>query len=294
MFNKGLIIVNAYCVYASIENQARRLVTEFNALGVEIDIKENNFGGCYINKGVVESNVGDYDFIIYLDKDYYQAHLMEKFGFPVFNNADALFACDDKMVTNILLSNHGIEVPKTMSAPFCSRNINEFDFGKVVSKYLTYPIMCKESYASFGAQPLLIHNDKELKDIESRMIYKKHYYQEYLMSSKDVDYRAILINKKVVASISRHSDDRFKDNIGTGITSTSVCDLPEDYIKCAEQVATILNLDYCGIDILIGDQCQPVVCDVDSNALFSAFENSSGINIAKLYAKYIISKVYRK
>ena len=43
MFNKGLIIVNAYCVYASVEHQAKRLAIEFKNLGIDIDIKENNF-----------------------------------------------------------------------------------------------------------------------------------------------------------------------------------------------------------------------------------------------------------
>ena len=73
MFNKGLIIVNAYCVYASVEHQAKRLAIEFKNLGIDIDIKENNFLACYIKNGEIVNNIGDYDFVVYLDKDFYIA-----------------------------------------------------------------------------------------------------------------------------------------------------------------------------------------------------------------------------
>ncbi len=292
MFNKGLIIVNAYCVYASVEHQARRLVDEFNKLGVTIDIKENNFGACFISRGTIETNISGYDFVIYLDKDAYQAELIEKFGFPVFNNSTALANCDDKMRTNILLASKGIETPKTISAPFCARNVNDFDFSEVVRKTLNYPIMCKECYASFSAQPYLIKNDKELRLIEEKMIYKKHYYQEYLPSSRDVDYHILLINKKVVAAVNRHTDDQHKTSMNQNSFGDTICELPKQYVECAEKVAEYLDLDYCGVVLLIGDKSQPVVCDVDANAFFAGIENSSGLNIAKMYAEYIISRVY--
>ena len=70
--------------------------------------------------------------------------------------------------------------------------------------------------------------------------------------------------------------------------------LPENYQEVAEKAAEILDLDYCGIDILIGNKGQPVICDVDSNAFFNGVESSTGINVASLYAKHICEKVYGK
>ena len=68
-------------------------------------------------------------FVVYLDKDFYIAKLIEKVGIPVFNNVASMMLCDDKMQANICLAGHGIETPTTLSAPFCSRNINEFENG---------------------------------------------------------------------------------------------------------------------------------------------------------------------
>lgn len=294
MFNKGLIIVNAYCVYASVEHQARRLAIEFKNLGVTVDIKENNFAPCYIDKGEVVNNVGDYDFVVYLDKDYYNAQLIDKLGIPVFNNVKALMLCDDKMLCNIALANNGLEMPKTLSAPFCSRNITEFDFYRVVKKTLKYPIICKESYTTLASHSVLVYNDRELKDVENKMVLKKHYYQEYLESSRGHDYKAILVNKKVVAAINRKTKDDIMANNEYGNSIHMNFVLPENYQEVAEKAAKILDLDYCGIDILIGNKGQPVICDVDSNAFFNGVESSTGINVASLYAKHICEKVYGK
>ncbi|MDY5853263.1 MAG: hypothetical protein SPK28_03415 [Bacilli bacterium] len=294
MFNKGLIIVNAYCVYASVEHQAKRLAIEFKNLGIDIDIKENNFLACYIKSGEIVNNIGDYDFVVYLDKDFYIAKLIEKIGIPVFNNVASMMLCDDKMQANICLAGHGIETPTTLSAPFCSRNINEFEFYKVIKKYMKYPLVCKESYSSLAAQTILIGNDRELKEVEERMVYKKHYYQEYVESSRGHDYKAILINKKVVAAIDRKTKDDFMSNNEFSSLSNINFVLPEVYQEVAEKAAELLDLDYCGVDLLIGDHGQPIICDVDSNAFFNGIESSTGVNIALLYAKYICKKVYGK
>ncbi len=59
--------------------------------------------------------------------------------------------------------------------------------------------------------------------------------------------------------------------------------------ELAIKVAEILKLDYCGIDVLFGKN-GPVICEVNSNAFFYAFENATKINVAEKYAGYIIKK----
>ncbi|MDE6597868.1 MAG: hypothetical protein K2K60_04440, partial [Clostridia bacterium] len=55
-----------------------------------------------------------------------------------------------------------------------------------------------------------------------------------------------------------------------------------------EKVARILNLDYCGIDILLDNDGKRYVCEVNSNAFFAEAEKVCGVNIAKKYAQLII------
>ena len=49
----------------------------------------------------------------------------------------------------------------------------------------------------------------------------------------------------------------------------------------------MLNLDYCGVDLLYGED-GPVLCEVNSNAFFEGLEAATGVNVAKLYAEYIV------
>ena len=69
--------------------------------------------------------------------------------------------------------------------------------------------------------------------------------------------------------------------------------LSEEYINQAERVAKILKLDYAGIDVLIGEDNKPIICEVNSNAFFGGIEKVTGVNVAKLYAEYIKSSVYK-
>lgn len=63
-------------------------------------------------------------------------------------------------------------------------------------------------------------------------------------------------------------------------------DPPNQVKSMSEHIAHVLNLDYCGIDVLFG-QNGYYVCEVNSNAFFGGIEKVSGINIARLYAQHI-------
>ena len=64
----------------------------------------------------------------------------------------------------------------------------------------------------------------------------------------------------------------------------------KEQIALAENCAKILNLDYAGVDIL-SDGINDYVCEVNSNAFFKGSESATGVNIAKLYAMHVISKL---
>ena len=46
-----------------------------------------------------------------------------------------------------------------------------------------------------------------------------------------------------------------------------------------------------GIDLLIGESGEPIVCEVNSNAYFSTMDEVAGVNVAKRYAEHIVSKI---
>jgi len=68
---KGLILINAYSSLESFLYQSKRMKAELEDMGVETDIRRNDFFAVGIEKGQIESNLSGYDFVIYLDKDMY-------------------------------------------------------------------------------------------------------------------------------------------------------------------------------------------------------------------------------
>ena len=71
MFNKGLILINAYFNSKEYLYQSERLKEEFSFLNIEIDIKKNENYSVYLENSTIFHEPFQYDFCIYLDKDKY-------------------------------------------------------------------------------------------------------------------------------------------------------------------------------------------------------------------------------
>lgn len=283
---KGIVVVNAFIKNKSQIMQAERIVEELFLLGAECKIRKN-IGLAEIKNGktVAES----YDFCVFLDKDKSTARLLEKFGVKLFNSAEAIEVCDDKMLTHIALSDCGIAMPDCINAPLCyyeDAEISEEFIGNIGDK-LGYPLVAKKCYGSLGAGVFLIKNKAELIGFERLNKLTAHFYQKFIGSGGE-DIRVIVIGGKYVCAMKRKNAVDFRSNIELGgIGEKFVAD--ENLISLCEKVAGILKLDYCGIDVLTDNGGNRYICEVNSNAFFAEAERVCGINIAKKYAEFIIA-----
>ena len=112
---RGLILYNGYSDMPSYDHQISRIMEEFEALGVEMTLQPNNVFLAHIEDGVQKVDV-DVDFCIFLDKDRYASFMVESCGIRMFNSASSIAACDDKMLTYMALSGHGISMPDSTAA----------------------------------------------------------------------------------------------------------------------------------------------------------------------------------
>ena len=295
MFNKGLVVFNAFDVFDEYHHMFSRLEEEFANFGIKLDSIQNNAVlACIDSNGNVSSKNLCYDFIIYLDKDYYIAKMLEKAGYKVFNNAEAIRICDDKMLTHLTLTNAGIKMPKTINFPLRYYSNDYSLFLENVIKELGFPMIVKEVYGSLGEQVHLVNNKEELFELEEKIYKRPHIYQEYIESSKGKDVRMVAINKKYVTNMNRIAQDEneFKSNIETGGVGVKITP-SKRYIEVAEKVATIIGLDYCGLDLLIGEDDEPILCEVNANAYLSPIEKYSHDNVARVYVDYIYNTIYK-
>ena len=295
MTQKGLIVVNTYEVFPSVEHMVSRLKEEFAELGIVFDVLSSGELPLWVSEdGKIQHGDLPYDFAIYLDKDPYVASMLEDAGLRLFNKADAIRLCDAKMLTYLSLSDKGIKMPKTISGPLRYSKKDSDVFLKRIEASFSFPIVVKENYGSLGRNVYLVQNKTELKELENRLSYSPRLYQELIASSFGVDNRIIVIGGRAIAWMKRKSDNGdFRSNIALGGHGEGV-NLPQNYIMMAENCAKILGLDYAGIDILNGPDGEPILCEVNSNAFIKGIEEVTGINVAKAYADYIFREVYQQ
>ena len=282
---KGLIVVNAYA-QTTETRQVVRMREEFTNLGVKTDTVRNDmFFARVIGDEKAKLDLQGYDFCLYLDKDKYASRMLEK-HMRLFNSAAAVENCDDKMTTHLLL-NGTVPMPDTIAGLLCydkSATVTDDAVNRVVDA-LGLPVVVKQSYGSMGTGVFKADTAAQLKSLMQRFMCEPHLFQKYISSSHGKDMRVIVVGDKVLGGIQRRSSTDFRSNIGLGGSAVKV-DVPRDVQSYAVKAAKKLGLDYCGIDFLYGERF--LLCEVNSNAFFDAFENATGINVAGAYARHIV------
>lgn len=287
---KALIVINAYIKNKSQISQADRIGQELKALGVDVQIKKNvNLAG--IENGFV-SVTDEYDFCVFLDKDKVAARLLEKSGLRLFNSARAVEVCDNKMLTHIALAESGIAMPDSIYAPLCYYYdaLPSAEFLDGVINRLGFPLVAKASYGSLGAGVCLIESEQALYEYEKNNMITEHFYQRFIDCGRGEDIRVIVVGGNVVCAMKRVNYSDFRSNIELGGNGV-IFKLDEELTALCEKVASILKLDYCGVDILTDKSGNRYICEVNSNAFFSAAEKVCGVNVAAAYAAYMLDKI---
>ena len=287
-----LIVINGYIVFPSIQHFVDRIRGEFNTLGIRTNVKTTDEIFAFVDgKGSLFAKPLPYDCCIYLDKDKYIASMLTKLGLRLFNSAESIELCDDKMLTYLHLSDHDIPMPKTISAPLCYAEHDGSSFIENLMKELSFPMVAKSNFGSMGKEVFLLQNEGDLRRKEQELLNKPRLYQEFISSSAGHDYRLILIGGKFFAGYRRQADNGdFRSNLAQGGHGEE-CVINERQIALAEKAANLLGLDYCGIDLLDGPSGESILCEVNSNAFIQGAEKITGKNIAGAYAKYIAKKL---
>ena len=286
---KGVILTNPYDTYQAQVNKTCRMVEEFERLGVDVTVLSNDRFVSYVENGNATLNL-DADFVLFFDKDKYTSELIERRGVRVFNMAMATAICDDKMLTHVTLSNCGIPMPTTLPGALCYNPKGELsnEYLQKAVDILGLPMIVKECHGSYGEQVYLVNTLEELKAKLSTIKTKAYLLQQFESASSGKDMRVIVIGGKVVCGMLRENKHDFRSNVAHGGVATAV-KVPRDIAKICVKAAKVIGLDYCGVDVLLGDT--PKLCEVNSNAMFEAMEKATGVNVARLYAKHVINCV---
>lgn len=288
---KGLLIVNQFVNSDKFTELHEMLQDAAKKLDIRLNIKKSG----ELLHNISYLNDLPYDFILFWDKDILLAKMMEACGYPVFNSADAIFHCDNKGYTDLILNEHRLRTPLTFTAPLTYERYGycPTDFTERIIEQLGFPLVIKELRGSFGQQVYLAHDRDEMKRILEHVGYKGILFQEFIAHSAGKDVRVNVVGDRVVSSMLRYSvNGDFRSNITNGGQS-------QNYeASSAQQAAAIeacraLGLDFAGVDVLFGEDDEPIICEVNSNPHFKSSLDCTGIDMSPLILSHIKGKVLK-
>lgn len=286
---KCWIVVNCFVnsikfreLYKFFENSAKKL-------NIKLEVRTTDSLICSTDDLFSKFDLPD--FIIFWDKDIYLAKRLENLGIPLFNSAEAIQLCDNKILTTLALNNK-IAIPKTIIVPktFEGVGYNNFKFLEDTIEILGLPIVIKETYGSFGQQVYLAKTLEEAKAIFSNIKFKDCLIQEFISSSFGRDVRVNIVGGEVVASMLRFNDNDFRSNISNG--GSMIPFTPSDSQKeIAIKACEILGLNFAGVDVLFGDDDKPYICEVNSNPHFKTTFDCTGIDMSEKILVHIKNSI---
>ncbi|MCH5264579.1 MAG: RimK family alpha-L-glutamate ligase [Lachnospiraceae bacterium] len=227
------------------------------------------------------------DFVIFWDKDILLAEFLEGRGLRVYNSSRCIALCDDKRKTHLALERKQLPMPRTILAPMSYSGIGftHLDFLLQVEEILSYPMVVKEAYGSFGAQVCLVNSREELVRCVERCQTTELLFQEYIEYSHGRDVRIQVVGDRVIGAMYRYSDRDFRANVTAGGRMKAYSPSEEE-CRLARMAAQAVEADFAGVDLLFGPE-GPLVCEVNSNAHFKNLLDCTGIHTAEEIMDYI-------
>lgn len=213
------------------------------------------------------------DFVIYRARNYQILQELEYQGIRCFNSALTNKVANNKYLTYQFLLKQNVRCLSSFLS------INELD---------EYPLIMKSVDGHGGQEVYLIQNENEVETFKKPG--KEYVYQPFYKNGGDL--RLFVLNKKVIGAVLRHNNTDFRSNFSLG-GQIEPFEASDELKVTAEQIATILDADYIGVDFLKVDDkwlVNEIEDPVGARMLFKA----SGIDASKLFCDYIYRALTEK
>lgn len=282
------IIYNGSLTSDKFLDQARLIQEASERAGVKAMIKKNYEVMMDLTTSIKDAP----NFVVFLDKDILLARFLKNNGIPVFNDPEVIETCDNKANQYIQLAKNRIPMPKTIIAPKVYPNFTIANSGyyEKVLEQLTLPMIIKEGRGSFGMKVYLIETEEDFYEKVEELRGVDYVFQQFIASSRGRDIRVNIVGGEIVAAMYRHSETDFRANITNGGVA-EVVELTEAQSKLAIEAAHAVGAEFAGVDLLFGEQEEPLVCEVNAAAHIRNILNVTGINVADAMIQYILRRI---
>jgi ribosomal protein S6--L-glutamate ligase len=216
-------------------------------------------------------------------------HMNLNMGIPSTATAAGLLTAQDKVRTIQVLSRAKIKVPKT----FAAKKVENLSW--LIEKLGNFPIVAKLIFGSRGVgvfiltEALSASTGLEAFASQGHALLLQQFIETAKKDEKKHDFRAVVLNGEVIASIKRNSvGGDFRTNASIKEDCEGV-ELDDEMKEIAVKASEACGLAFSGVDLAKDiDTGIVYVYEVNGNPNYKATERYSKINVAKKLAEYAV------
>jgi len=208
---------------------------------------------------------------------------IEKFGIPVYNDADSISRVSDKLLTSQLLVKENLPIPKTIL-------VNGDVDVELIEKEIGFPCVVKATSGSKGKTVHLCQTKKDFISLMSLLssisLKKTMIIQEFVDAQPGTDLRVWVIGGKTVVAMKRiGTEGDFRANISQGGTA-ELFEVTDEVDYLARETARVLGLQIAGVDLLF-DKDGYKICEANSSPGFEGMDQYCGQDMAQRIVDFI-------
>lgn len=214
----------------------------------------------------------------------------ENQGTWVLNPWQAMHASQNKVLTHQILHKNNIPNP-----PIIYSTSANYNFTEICAAFDDKKFIVKKTDGSKGENVFLVTSPTELAQAIKSCAHNC-LCQKYIASSHGRDIRIWVIGNKIAGGVERHNPNSFLSNFSQG-GHASLITIPQAAAQLAIDSSQVLGLEFCGVDILYGQNNSYTVCEVNGNAGFrtiSQYSQNPENNIPAQLFNYISTQLQLK
>jgi tetrahydromethanopterin:alpha-L-glutamate ligase len=202
-------------------------------------------------------------------------HALKMLGVSVYNDGKAIERTVDKAMTSFLLQQNGVNTPKTW---VCESRHHAHEIITTSSQLVAKPL-----FGSQGAGVRLV--EKALPLPGDKFVDGVFYLQSFIKASHD--YRVFIVNNLAVAAMKR-TGATWLHNVAQGANCEET--VKTDVLTIALQAALVLEIAYCGVDVIRDENGKLFVLEVNSIPAWRGLQGVTELNIAQVLVDDLLKK----
>jgi RimK family alpha-L-glutamate ligase len=208
-------------------------------------------------------------------------HRVEQLGIPIVNSPRALERAVDKSYTSALLEQAGIPTPRTVVAERLEDAMQAFElFGDCVVKPL---------FGSNGNGLVRVSDpDLAYRAFRALEFERAVFYVQEMLPHPGFDVRAFVVGDRVVAAMTRRSQD-WRTNLARGGRAEPRT-LSADEAALSLRSARALGLDYAGVDLMPSPDGRLYVIEVNGSPGWEGIQATTRVEIAREIVSLVVAK----